>query len=303
MLKSMSAHRLSIPHLIRNGHRYATFSQTPVQAQNDPHNDEQQVELGRLTEAVLPYINLVPHRSDAHLFSANFSIPTWPSAYGISDCDFDGLNHGFFQRLRHNGIQFTLPQKKTTNEVSVQTDLSGEENESTKRFETIQLEFENQIGIELMNKGLSGDAVKHFLHASENGCVEAMFNLADCLFNGTGAKENKREAWRLWGEAAELGHVPAMYNLAACHIGGDGTPVNEKKGLEWMWKAANFGNADASFYLILKLIHEGKQESVRHLVKYALRDSDYDTEFHSWIRDKVIDEHSLKMIQEEMGLE
>lgn len=63
------------------------------------------------------------------------------------------------------------------------------------------------------------------------------------------------------------------------------------------------GNSDASFYLILKLIHDGKPERARGFMKYALRDSDYDTEFRSWIQDKVIDERSLKMIREEMGIE
>lgn len=92
-----------------------------------------------------------------------------------------------------------------------------------------------------MKDGLTTEAVKHFLHASENGHIEAMNNLADCLYNGRGAKENKREALRLWKQAATCGQNAAMYNLAVCYIGGEGTGVDEQEGLKWMWFAANSG--------------------------------------------------------------
>lgn len=37
----MSAQRITFNNFIRNGHRFAPLYQAPFQAQNEPHNEEQ----------------------------------------------------------------------------------------------------------------------------------------------------------------------------------------------------------------------------------------------------------------------
>lgn len=85
------------------------------------------------------------------------------------------------------------------------------------------------------------------LSADQN--TDAMYELANCYFEGLDGRGSEQQAFSLYEQAARLGHPDAMNNLADMYLNGETTEVDEKKALYWFEKAAELGVAEAIFTL------------------------------------------------------
>lgn len=298
----MSAQRLALTNFIRTGPRFASLPQHPVQAQNEPHSEDDTITSGRLglTETVVPLVNLLCVTPQPAQFNANLSGSHWFPPISL---DVGGaLKHRLLQSAGDRVI-FLPHQKPKTAEVSVQTDDTGESvTASVERLDRLKWELENEIAVDLMNEGMRTEAIRRFQVAASNGNVEAMNNLADCLFNGIGATENKKEAWHLWTQASLLGHSESMYSLAVCYLRGEGTVANAAEALHWMRRAARAGSSDAAFYLVVRLMRSEDVEAARHLIRTAARGEDFNREMRSWVEDECLPEPCLAMLREELAI-
>lgn len=90
--------------------------------------------------------------------------------------------------------------------------------------------------------------------ASARQNPDAMYELANCYFEGLGGRGSEQQAFLLYEQAARLGHADAMNNLADMYLNGEATEVDEVKALYWFEKAAELGVAEAMY--TLGIMHE-----------------------------------------------
>lgn len=88
-------------------------------------------------------------------------------------------------------------------------------------------------------------AVECYQKATEEGNVNAQYNLGLCYKNGAGIAKDEKKAVEWFRKAAEQGDADAQFILGDCYMNGKGVAVDEKKAVEWYQKAAEQGNAYA----------------------------------------------------------
>lgn len=88
-------------------------------------------------------------------------------------------------------------------------------------------------------------AVEWYRKAAEQGFSVAQYNLAVCLENGEGCREDSVEAVEWYRKAAEQGHPEAQNNLGYCLEHGVGCDENKAEAFKWYKKSAEQNIADA----------------------------------------------------------
>ncbi len=83
------------------------------------------------------------------------------------------------------------------------------------------------------------------LKLSENGDINAQFELGRCYDWGTGVEKNGKEAFRWYMKSAEKGHSGAQNNVGLCYENGRGVEKNGKEAFRWYMKSAERGNITA----------------------------------------------------------
>ncbi|XP_050373619.1 F-box protein At1g70590 [Argentina anserina] len=114
------------------------------------------------------------------------------------------------------------------------------------------------------------EAVKWLYLASIQGNVRAQYQLAICLYQGSGAERNLKQAARWYLKAAEHGYVRAMYNVSLCYRHGEGLVQSHSRARKWMKWAADCGHSKAQYEHGLTLFSEG--EKITALVYLELAD-------------------------------
>lgn len=89
------------------------------------------------------------------------------------------------------------------------------------------------------------ESVRLYRNAAERGNALAMHNLAACLEDGTGIKENQAEAAQWYQSAAERGYPPSMNRLGVLHENGQGVPQDYQIAFRWYQQAAEKGDGAA----------------------------------------------------------
>ena len=111
-------------------------------------------------------------------------------------------------------------------------------------------EAQNAVG-RFLEEGWGGvakneaEAIEWFRKAAEQGFSVAQYNLAVCLENGEGCREDKAEAVEWYRKAAEQGHPEAQNNLGYCLEHGVGCDENKSEAFKWYKKSAEQNIADA----------------------------------------------------------
>lgn len=111
-------------------------------------------------------------------------------------------------------------------------------------------EAQNAVG-RFLEEGWGGvakneaEAIEWFRKAAEQGFCVAQYNLAVCLENGEGCREDKAEAVEWYRKAAEQGHPEAQNNLGYCLEHGVGCDENKAEAFKWYKKSAEQNIADA----------------------------------------------------------
>ena len=111
-------------------------------------------------------------------------------------------------------------------------------------------EAQNAVG-RFLEEGWGGvakneaEAIEWFRKAAEQGFSVAQYNLAVCLENGDGCREDKAEAVEWYRKAAEQGHPEAQNNLGYCLEHGIGYDENKAEAFKWYKKSAEQNIADA----------------------------------------------------------
>lgn len=94
------------------------------------------------------------------------------------------------------------------------------------------------------------EAVAWFRKAAEQGEAAAQVNLANCLYNARGCREDKQEAYVWYTKAAEKGIAQAQYSVAIYLEEGLGSVTkNLQAAVKWFRKAAEQGHANAQYDL------------------------------------------------------
>ena len=88
-------------------------------------------------------------------------------------------------------------------------------------------------------------AVEILRKAAKLGGSYAQYLLGYCYFNGQGVEEDEEEAMKWWRVAAENGDDQAMFELAECLYDED----EHEEAFDWFVKAKDAGNEDAWYYL------------------------------------------------------
>ncbi len=78
----------------------------------------------------------------------------------------------------------------------------------------------------LQAKNIVDPSVQRLQKASQKGDINAMFDLAICYENGTGVKQDLKQAHKLYRKAAEAGLDDAKFNLGAMYFNGVGCELN-----------------------------------------------------------------------------
>lgn len=100
------------------------------------------------------------------------------------------------------------------------------------------------------------EEVKGYYDGAIKGDAKKQFQLACCIEDGEGIKQDEMEAVYWYKKSAAQGYTNAEYNLALCYQDGDGTNRNKRKAQELYRKAANKGDAPSQFNLAL-MYYEG----------------------------------------------
>lgn len=122
-------------------------------------------------------------------------------------------------------------------------------------------EAQNVVG-RFLEEGWGGvtqneaEAVKWFRKAAEQGFSIAQYNLACCLENGQGCREDKAEAVEWYRKAAEQGHSEAQNNLGYCLEHGVGCDENKAEAFKWYKESAEQNIADAQ-NMVGRFLEEG----------------------------------------------
>jgi len=88
---------------------------------------------------------------------------------------------------------------------------------------------EVDAGREAAKTGDWHQAADHFEKAAELGSAVGLAMLADCLYKGRGARQNRTEARRMWRKAAESGEILSLIAL------GDDCAEQENPGKALIW--------------------------------------------------------------------
>ena len=84
---------------------------------------------------------------------------------------------------------------------------------------------------------------------SQQGDVDAMFDLGVMYEHGQGVEQSYERAVEYYAQAAHLGFAGAQKSLGALYGNGQGVQRDLKKAREWWTKAAAQGNEDAIKFL------------------------------------------------------
>ncbi len=93
------------------------------------------------------------------------------------------------------------------------------------------------------------EAAEWYLRAAEAGHVEAMYEIGQCYWGGSGVPEDEKKAAKWYRKAAKAGHVEAMHEIGRCHQYGWGVPEDKEKGVKWYRRAIEAGSAEAMISL------------------------------------------------------
>ena len=100
-------------------------------------------------------------------------------------------------------------------------------------------------------------AVELYKAASEQGVIEANYNLGLMLRKGLGVKKKSaKAAARRFAVAAEAGHADAQCRLARMYDAGVGVPFDKARAIELFKSASENGNAQAQV-VVGKLYKDG----------------------------------------------
>jgi len=91
----------------------------------------------------------------------------------------------------------------------------------------------------------TGEAIKWYRLAAENGKREAQRALADIFAFGDGVVKDEMEAAKWYRLAAEQGDADAQYILGHINAKGHGLPPDNREAVKWYRLAAEQGNTDA----------------------------------------------------------
>lgn len=138
--------------------------------------------------------------------------------------------------------------------------------------------------------------------ASDNGVLDATYNLAVLYKLGYGVKKDIQKSSQLLMNAAEKGQVNSMFNLSNYYQRGDGVAQNWSKCYYWRKKAADKGSSGACYNLAIDYavgtpaLNQDKNQSIMYInkaVEYGypmaflmLGEAYYDGSFYS---DGIID--------------
>ncbi|MCF0219808.1 MAG: SEL1-like repeat protein [Muribaculaceae bacterium] len=103
------------------------------------------------------------------------------------------------------------------------------------------------VGLSL---SLSAQDAAFFKKYADKGDKEAMYNLADCYFNGKGGVAQDINTGIMWlSKSAKKNYAPAQRDLAICYLYGLGVLIDYKMAWELLNKAQKKGDADATYYI------------------------------------------------------
>lgn len=120
------------------------------------------------------------------------------------------------------------------------------------------------------------EAVVWFRKAAEQGDAAAQVNLANCLYNANGCKEDKKEAYIWYTKAAEKGIAQAQYSIARyLEEGFGGVQKNLSEAVKWFRKAAEQGHANSQYNLACYLkTGQGCEQDEEEAYEWLLRAAD-----------------------------
>uniref|UniRef100_A0A0N5C3B3 Sel1 repeat family protein n=1 Tax=Strongyloides papillosus TaxID=174720 RepID=A0A0N5C3B3_STREA len=143
-------------------------------------------------------------------------------------------------------------QTKDTEKVLTNEDFNISDITKYKDIEDGKEDDVNDKAVELFNKEHHYEAVQIFYAASRRGNNNALYNLAQCLFEGKGIPENKEKAVEIWEKLSQRNHPDSCYQLAVCLINGIGITQNRNRGIEEMEKASSLKHPEATYFLAVK---------------------------------------------------
>lgn len=104
---------------------------------------------------------------------------------------------------------------------------------------------------------LSAQDASFYKKYADKGDKEAMYNLADCYFNGTGGVLQDMNQASYWlTKSAKKNYAPAQVKLAYCYIYGAGVLKDYKQAWELAQKAVKQENPDGH-YLVASMYKDG----------------------------------------------
>lgn len=88
-------------------------------------------------------------------------------------------------------------------------------------------------------------AASWFRKSSDQGNLNAQYNLGVCFENGLGVTRDLREAAKCYFSAAAAGYADAQYNLGVCYANGIGVREDFAESGRWYIRAAERGHPNA----------------------------------------------------------
>ena len=126
------------------------------------------------------------------------------------------------------------------------------------RFDEIVDIFDEQhSAVESLNKMLvpephermSDEAINELKIRSQDGEVDAIFELAQRKSDGNGLEQSAADAVYWYLRAAKQGHKEAQHELATCYAFGVGVRQNYSEAVPWYERAAVQGHADSQYMM------------------------------------------------------
>lgn len=88
--------------------------------------------------------------------------------------------------------------------------------------------------------------IEELKEKASKGDIEAMFDIGEAYFKGTGVPQDDNEAFRWYLQAAEKGDPDAQYAVGYCYELGRGVAyMDSYRARRWYLKAAEQGHAEA----------------------------------------------------------
>ncbi|CEF64891.1 Sel1-like repeat and Tetratricopeptide-like helical domain-containing protein [Strongyloides ratti] len=237
----MAAQRIAATNVFRQGHRLILPSSTDLQSQDDLPLQQNRI-----------IINIANAKTQGPCLGG------YPSLY-LSDV---------LKGICISNPVFTIPQvfNLKNNKDTTIKNINTESNLKTSNIEDLNIfdvsmyrdiengkeDDVNDKAIDLFNKKHYFEAVKLFYAASQRGNNNALYNLAQCLFEGKGLPENKGKAIMIWKDLSKKNHSDSCYQLAVCLINGIGIEQNREQGIEEMEKASSLKHPEATYFLAVK---------------------------------------------------